>query len=113
MKEYLDELIISERRRSDEKYISEVIQNARYKPKKFKHYISMSKNLYYDLKNAKVFIIEDYYIDESAFFEFKADTVIISFISLYLCEDLHRKIDHYIIVKLTGDYPLIRGGIFF
>jgi hypothetical protein len=30
-----------------------------------------------------------------------------------MCEDLHRKIDHYLVVKFSGDYPLKRGGVFF
>jgi hypothetical protein len=113
MKGYLNELVISEQRRSDEKYISRIIQNERYKPKKYKHYISMPKDLFYEIKERRIISVEDYIIDESAFFEFFSETVTISFISLYSCEDLHRKIDHYLVVKYSGDYPLKRGGIFF
>jgi len=110
---YLNDLVQSEQRRSDEKYISAVIQSERYKPKKYKHFISMPSDLFYEIKKFRLISIYDYVIDGSAYFEFLSESVVISFVSLYMCEDLHRKIDHYLVVKFSGDYPLIRGGIFF
>lgn len=107
------ELIIIERRRADTSFILEVAQRGRNKPKKYRHYLSMPYALYDELKASSIITPEAYYIDESGFFEFLPDSVKISFICLYQCEDLHRKIDHYLVKKCLGSYPLTRGGIFF
>lgn len=113
MKETTKELIRTERRRSDFGFIKEVIQRGRQKPKKYKHFIRMPAFLYEEIRDRNVIDPEPYFINESAFFEFSQSEVTISFMNLYECEDLHRKIDHYLIVKFAGSYPLERGGIFF
>ena len=69
--------------------------------------------LYEELRNKGIISLESYFIDESAFFEFSLSEVTISFINLYECEDLHRKIDHYLVIKFAGSYPIKRGGRFF
>jgi hypothetical protein len=94
-------------------YITVEIQKGKNKPQKFKHYIKMPLSLYDELCNKGIIDYCDYIVDPAAFFEFKPDEAIINFISLYQCEDLHRKIDHYLVMKAFGVYPLKRGGIFF
>ena len=113
MKEQTRELIKAERRRSDFSFIAEVVQRGRVRPKKFKHFLRMPTFLYEEIRDCGVIDPESYFIDESAFFEFTTDTVTVSFINLYACEDLHRKIDHYLVMKFAGSYPIERGGSFF
>jgi hypothetical protein len=93
-------------------FITDNIQRGRKMPKKYRHYITIPRNIYDELYEHGVIKPEIYYIDESAFFEFENDVVKINFISLFAIEDLHRKIDHYLINKLMGEYPFKRGGFF-
>jgi len=109
----MKELIIVERIRTDQRFIEDTVQRGKLKPKKFKHYIEMPLDLFKEMTEAGIINCEDYYIEQSAWFEFRMNKVIISFICLYQCEDLHRKIDHYLIIHYMGYYPLKRGGIFF
>lgn len=113
MKEATRELIKAEGRRDTFGFIIEVVQRGKIRPKKYKHDLTMPVFLYEELRNKGVINPEDYFIDESAFFEFKNDEMTISFISLYQSEDMHRKIDHYLVVKFAGSYPIKRGGRFF
>lgn len=107
------EFVVINKKPSEYSFITEIVQKGKAKPKKFKHFIELPSDLYAEIKNAGVVNIEDLYVNEDAFFEFMPGKVIINCIHLYQCEDLHRKIDHYLIVKLTGSYPLKRGGFFF
>jgi hypothetical protein len=93
-------------------FITENIQRNRKVPKKYRQYIIIPMNIYEELCEYGVIKPELYYIDESAFFEFNDDVVKISFVSLFAVEDLHRKIDHYMVNKLMGYYPFKRGGFF-
>lgn len=113
MKTETRELINTERRRDTFGFIIEVVQRGKKRPKKYKHEISMPAFLYEELRNKGVIDSEVYFIDESAFFEFNGADIVISFINLFECEDMHRKIDHYLVVKFAGSYPLKRGGRFF
>jgi len=112
-KETTRELIAAERRLADFSFIMEIIQRGRIRPAKYKHYIKMPLLLYEELRDNFIIDPAGYYIDESAFFEFKNDQAIVSFQNLYQCEDLHRKIDRYLVIKFAGSYPIERGGIFF
>jgi hypothetical protein len=107
------DLIIAESRRDDFGFITTIVQRGKNRPKKFKHDITMPIYLYEELRNKGIISPESYFIDESAFFEFSLSEVTISFINLYACEDLHRKIDHYLVIKFAGSYPIKRGGRFF
>jgi len=111
MKQETRDLITAERRRSDFGFIVETIQRGRIKPVKYRHSISMPIFIYEELRNRGIINPEDYYIEQSAFFEFKHEEATISFINLYSCEDLHRRIDHYLVVKFAGDYPIKRTGV--
>lgn len=111
MKAEVKELIRTEKRRSDFGFITEVIQRGRIKPAKYVHSLSMPLFLYEELRDRGAIVPEDYFIDESAFFEFRNDTAIISFITLFACEDLHRRIDYYLVVKFAGSYPIQRSGV--
>lgn len=108
MKAETRELIKAERRCYDYSYIAEVIQRGRICPAKYKHKLIISQDLYDELRGELVVDPIDYIIDEAAFFEFKKDEAIISFVNLYHAEDMHRRIDHYLITKLTGSYPVKR-----
>ncbi len=107
------DLITAERRRSEFGFITESVQGGRIKPAKYKHNIQMPVYLYEELRDRGVINAEDYYIDSSAFFHFTLEEATISFINLYHAEDLHRRIDHYLVVKFAGSYPIKRGGTFF
>lgn len=119
-----EDLKTQERKRLNFNFCSNLFQGGRSKPRKYKHSLKIPFPLYDDLCQEKVLDPEDLYIEEVAFFSFsmefsKTDPskviefVTISFISLYLAEDLHRKIDHYLIMQLQGFYPIERFGIFF
>ena len=91
-------------------FICEVIQRGKNKPQKYKHYLQMNFDLYEELRDNFIIDMEYYYLSECAFIEVDQDKVSINFITLYQCEDLHRKIDQYLITKLLGFYPILRGG---
>jgi hypothetical protein len=112
------------RRKQNFEFLSNLLQGNRSKPKKFKHSLKMPFQLYYELVENKIFDPEDLYCNEIAFFSFSTELVFdngyqsdeyveISYISLFQIEDLHRKIDYYLIKKLLGFYPIKRFGIFF
>lgn len=113
MKETTRELIKAESRRDTFGFIAEVIQRGKSRPKKYQHDLTMSAFLYEDIRNRSNIDFQSYFIEEAAFFEFNGTDVTISFISLYACEDMHRKIDHYLVVKFAGSYPIKRSGRFF
>lgn len=108
-------LSLEKRRKLYYNFVSQFIQGGRSKPKKFKHSLKMPFDLYNEMKDCKVFDPEFLYSEETAFFEFSSaeDSVTISFMNLFQAEDLHRKIDHYLVVKFSGSYPIERFGIFF
>lgn len=111
MKAETKDLIIQEQRRSEFGFIVETVQRGRIRPAKYRHSITMPVYLYQELRSRGVINPEDYYIDESAFFEFKGQEATISFTVLYGCEDLHRRIDRYLIIKFAGSYPIKRTGV--
>jgi hypothetical protein len=113
MKSDTRELIKAESRRDTFGFIIEVVQRGKSRPKKFKHDIAMPVFLYEELRSRGIIDSEDYFINDTAFFEFDGQNITISFLNLFACEDLHRKIDHYLVVKFAGSYPLKRGGRFF
>jgi hypothetical protein len=113
MKDTIKELIKTESRRDTFGFITEIIQRGKSRPKKYKHDLTMPAFLYEECARNGIIDSESYFIDESAFFEFDGKDMTISFICLYACEDLERRIDHYLIVKFAGSYPLKRGGRFF
>ena len=111
MKQEIQDLIKTEQRRSDFGFIIETVQRGRIRPAKFRHQIAMPIFLYEELRNRGVINPEDYYIEQTAFFEFKTGEATISFLNLYNCEDLHRRIDYYLVKKFAGSYPIKRNGI--
>lgn len=104
----IQELIKAKQRSSDYNFISQIIQRGRICPAKYRHKIIMPTELYEELYENRVIDPNCYFIDESAFFEFKREETIVSFITLFHAEDMHRKIDHYLVVKFSGSYPLKR-----
>jgi hypothetical protein len=113
MKAETREFMIIERRRSDFGFIIEIIQRGINKLKKYRHNLIMPVFLYEELSKNGIIKPENYFIDESAFFEFSETEATISFINLFTCEDLHSKIDRYLIIKFAGSYPIKRNGIMF
>jgi hypothetical protein len=108
MKPEIQELIKAERHQSDFGFITEVIQRGRIKPAKFIHSLKIPMHLYEEMRDKGVIKPENYYIHESAFFEFRHEKVIISFVCRGLCDDLQFAIDHYLIVEYSGNYPIER-----
>ena len=92
-------------------YIINVIQNGRIKPAKFVHSVTLPAVLYAEMRDQGIIDMESYYIDQSIFFEHKVEEVTLSFFNLYMCEDMHRKIDCYLVTKLMGHYPIKRTGV--
>lgn len=107
------ELIKAENRRDTFGFIIDVIQRGKSRAKKYQHDLTMPAYLFEELRHKGIIDFQSYFIEETAFFEFDGTDTIISFISLYACEDVHRKIDHYLIVKFAGSYPIKRSGRFF
>lgn len=110
MKEAMTELIKTESRRDTFGFITEVIQRGRIKPAKYKHYLKLPFYLYEDLRSKGIINPEDYYIDQSAFFEFKNNEMTISFMNFRECGDLHLRILTYLVVKFAGSCPIKRGA---
>ena len=92
-------------------YIINVIQNGRIKPAKFIHSVTLPISLYKEMRDLSIIDLENYYIDQSIFLECKGEEVILSFYNLFMCEDMHRKIDCFLITKLLGYYPIKRTGV--
>lgn len=111
MKTETRDLIKAERRRSDFGFITEIVQRGRIKPAKFIHSITMPADLYEEMSSRNVINLEDHFIDDSVFFEHKGDKVILSFKNLYHAEDMHRRIDHWLVIMVMGTYPIERTGV--
>ena len=111
MKQDIKDLIKTEGRRDMFTFLTDVIQRGRIKPAKFIHSITIPVYLFEDLRRNNVVVPENYFIDESAFFEFRNDEAIISFIHLYSCEDMHRRILTYLVIKFAGSCPVKRSGV--
>lgn len=89
-------------------FITEVIQRGRIRPAKFIHSLEIPKYIYDELTLHGIVKPENYYILESAFFEYRHERVIISFVSRTLCDDLQFAIDRYLITEFGGKYPIER-----
>jgi hypothetical protein len=113
MSEMTKDLMKAERRRANVNFIVDDIQGGRSKPKKYKHDLTMPLFLYEEMRDQGRIRPEDYFVDESAFFEFTDTEATISFINLWSCEDMLHKIDRYLIIKFAGSYPIKRGGRMF
>lgn len=95
-------------------FIQDMIQGGKIKPKKYRHYIKIPTYLYDELIDKGVFVPEDYYVNEAAFFEFTDYFVTISFITYWHVEDTHIKILDYLVRKANGGNSfVVRGGIAF
>lgn len=105
------ELIRMERRQSDFNFIAEVIQRGRIRPSTYVHELTMPVEIYEDMKHQNLIDHEYIFMHKLAFFEFRRDTVIVSFAHLYNCEDFHHQVDRFIIRRLTGNYPIKRSGV--
>lgn len=110
MKAGTAELIKTERRRSDFGFITEVVQRGRIKPAKYVHSITIPVDLYEEIRDHGWIVPEDYFIDQLAFFEFKHEKAVISFVNLFNCEDLHRRVLTYLVIKYAGSCPVERSG---
>lgn len=92
----------------DFRFIVEVAQKGRIRPAKYIHSLIIPYFLYQELKMHGVIKPESYFIHESAFFEFRHERVIISFVNRGLCDALQFSIDRYLIVEHMGKYPIER-----
>jgi hypothetical protein len=89
-------------------FITETIQRGRIRPAKFIHSLEIPKYIYDELILYGILKPENYYIYESAFFEYRHERVIISFVNRGLCDDLQFAIDRYLIKEFCGKYPIER-----
>lgn len=94
------------------RFICEIVQRGRIKPAKYKHWLKMPRDLYEELVQANIIKPENYFIEQSVFFEYSYNTVIMNFVNQYMIDDIHLKIYHYLLCKLAYD-PLERGGTMF
>jgi hypothetical protein len=95
-------------------FIDEYIQRGRKKPKKFRHFLKIPTFIYDELIENGILVPENYYISESAFFEFTDYFVTISFESYCYINDLHIRILDYLASKSNnGKSPVERGGTAF
>jgi len=94
-------------------YICEIVQRGRIKPAKFKHWLKMQRYIYEELREKGIIAPEIYFIEESAFFQYSQEEVIINFINHKMINDLQIRIQDYFIVKFLGTNPILRGGTMF
>ena len=94
-------------------YICEKIQKGHIKPSKYRHFLKIPLPLFNMLNERLVIIPNEYFAEESAFFQYNTEEVTINFINKGLCNDLHIKILSYLVSDLYGNNPIIRGGIMF
>jgi hypothetical protein len=111
MKEEIKELITAERRRADFSFISKVIQRGHIRPSTYIHEIGIPYELYEEMSARDIIDHEYYFLSKQAFFEFKREEVVISFVHMYACEDFHHIIDRFIIINCLGKYPVRRAGV--
>jgi hypothetical protein len=111
MKPEILELIKAERRRDNFNFIAKVIQRGRKRPAKYHHNLSMPISLYEELRSHGIIDMLELEAYQDVFFEVYQDEVTISFYNLYAIEDLHRRIDYYLIMKFSGSYPIKRTGV--
>lgn len=103
-------IIHTEKRNDGIEFILSTIQGYRKRPQKYRHYIRIPILLYNELVERKVFIPEDFWSEETAYFEYD-DFVTISFINYCHIEDLHVRMLDYLVRKFNdGENPVIRGG---
>jgi hypothetical protein len=107
------DMIVPKKEHSEHNFIIDTIQRGRKKPKKYRHDLTMPIFLYDEMVAKGVIYPEEYFVDETAFFEFTQTEAIMSFVNLFACEDMVHRIDRYIIVKFAGIYPLKRNGRMF
>ena len=91
-------------------YICGIVQKNRIKPAKYRHYLSMDINMYNALHEKGIITPEQYFIEESAFFQYNDIEVIISFINIRECNDLHLRILSYLVNEWYEYNPIKRGG---
>jgi|WetSurMetagenome_2_1015567.scaffolds.fasta_scaffold640491_1 hypothetical protein len=108
MKEQTKELIKAEQRRSDYGFITEIVQRGRIKPAKYCNSVTIPSMVFDEMKILGIIEIENYFIDESAFFEFKNNKVIVSFINISAVNDFHIRAAHYLLTKAYGFDPIER-----
>lgn len=123
MSNQMKELIKAESWRAEHDFLTKTIQRSRIRPAKFIHSLTFPDYLYNDLRKNLVIVPEDYFTDESAFFEFKNEdhlvdgikksipVAIVSFVHLYSCEDLHRRSLEYLVKKFAGSCPIKRSAV--
>jgi hypothetical protein len=93
-------------------FITGFIQEGRNKPKKFRHYIKMPQSLFDEILEAKLIDIEYLAAEQIAFFQFSGEMATVNFMNLYQSEDFYAKVTNYLLVKLLGENPIQRGGVF-
>jgi hypothetical protein len=111
-RESIQQLIKAERRQDTFRFILDVIQRGRKRPKKYMHDLIMPAFLFEELHGKSIIAFQDMLIEDQAFFEFDGVNVTLSFISLFACEDVHTKILRYLVVKFAGSCPIGRYGRF-
>jgi hypothetical protein len=114
MKDETRSLLKAERRRDTFGFISKTLQRGKLRPKKYQHDLTIPAFLYEELRDRNIIDFQTHYLEEVAFFEYddNAQQVIISFISLWACEDIHVRILRYLVTKFAGQCPITRGGRF-
>jgi len=90
-------------------YIVGVMQDYRKRPKSYKHYVSIPRPLYIEVCNAGIIDVDDMVIQGSAFFEYIDDWVRISSQTYWNIEDIHIRILDYLVKKVYGNCPVVRG----
>lgn len=109
----METLVMEEKKKTgktDLCFITEIIQRGRIRPAKYIHTLVIPSFIYDELILHGIVKPEDYYIHETAFFEFRYEKVLISFACRGLCDALQFAIDKYLITELMGKYPIERTG---
>ena len=109
------DLIKTEQRQSNYRFLSQTVQGGRIRPATFIHELQMPHILFEEMKELNLIDI-DYLArrerdkngrthDPIAFFEFKSEMVVVSFHHIFNREDFRGMVDRYLIIKAYGYYP--------
>jgi hypothetical protein len=111
IEKYLTKKIRINNRKDGLEFLVDTIQGGRKRPQKYRHFIQIPMGLFNELTDNKIIIIEDYWCEMSAYFEYYETFIRISFINYCHIEDLHVRILDYLVRKFNdNENPIIRGA---
>lgn len=95
----------------DYKFLTEIYQKKGHnRPLKYVHSLEIPLDLFCTIRERGIIDMQFLCQDKTVYFEFTEKTVIISFTYFHYCNDLHIRIDNYLITEAYGVNPVKRNG---